>query len=106
MLLCDIVSEAQKVIALEELAAMGTEDERLLHALLSRHETVTNDLSRLHGKCILMTSHSSRGPDIKREHLEELYLYLKEKVTSGVDLSLISDDMYVQISQLISSEKR
>ena len=73
-------AELRRIIALEDLASMGTEDERLLHGLISRHEEVLKELSGLHGKCIVMTSTTSKGPRIKREHLEELYLYLKEQV--------------------------
>lgn len=72
--------ELRRIVALEDLAAMGTEDERLLHGLISRHEEVLKELSRQHGKCILMTSATTKGTRIKREHLEELYLYLKEQV--------------------------
>lgn len=73
-------AELRRIVALEDLASMGTKDERLLHGLISRHEEVLKDLSGLHGKCILMTSVTTKGTTIKREHLEELYLYLKQQV--------------------------
>ncbi len=44
--------DVRRVMALEELAAMGTEDERLLHGLISRHETVMKELGVLHGKLV------------------------------------------------------
>jgi hypothetical protein len=73
-------AELSRVAVLEDLASMGSEDERLLHGLISRHEDVLRELSAQHAKCILMTSPAARGATIERGQLEELYLYLKEQV--------------------------
>lgn len=97
--------DVARLRALEEIAAMGTDDERYMHSLIQRHEEVMKQLAGLHGKCVLLTSHGTQGPTIKREHLEELYLYLKEHVNSGMDLTHVSDEMYNLISQLIPSEE-
>jgi hypothetical protein len=97
--------DTARLRALEEIASMGTDDERYMHSLIQRHEEVMKQLAGLHGKCVLLTSHGSQGPAVKREHLEELYLYLKEHVNSGMDLTHVSEEMYNLISQLIPSEE-
>lgn len=74
--------ELKRMAALNAIAELGTEDEKLLHQLLTRHEEVQRDIDKLHKRCSLYVS--SHNYAIKRENLEELYLYLKEKVLSHV----------------------
>jgi hypothetical protein len=62
---------------LDRIAEMGTDDERLLHSLISRNDKLQLDIKNLHNRCSALVA---SGVGIKREALEELYLYLKEKV--------------------------
>ena len=104
-------TEMQRMAELDRIAAMGTEDERLLHSLISRNDTVTRDVEALTRKCTLMFNSARRNADgttvvgLKRESLEELYLYLKEKVASGDDLGVIADEMHEIVYSQLPSDK-
>lgn len=95
-------TELKRMAELDRIAANGTEDEQMLHQLISRNEEVSKELNNLHTRVNAMVS-SDR--DIKRECIEELYLYLKEKVGSGGDLDNISDEMHEQVYSLLPSSK-
>jgi hypothetical protein len=56
---------------------MGTDDERLLHSLISRNDRLQIEIRGLHKRCAGIVN---AGVGVRREALEELYLYLKEKV--------------------------
>eukprot|EP01038_Epipyxis_sp_PR26KG_P005244 gene5244-7289_t len=95
-------SELQRMAELDRIAATGTQDEQLLHGLISRHDTVSREINGIHNKCGLLVS---KHQDIKRENIEELYLYLKEQVASGSDLESISDELHENVYNLVSSAK-
>lgn len=95
-------AEVKRMAELDRLAAMGTEDEQLLHSLICRHDHVQHELDILHKRCGALCS---VGSGISREVLEELYLYLKEKVASGLDLETLSDEMHEHVYGRISSHK-
>ena len=78
-------TEMQRMGELDRIAEMGTEDERLLHSLISRNETVQKELNALHRKCNLLVN---AGVGLKRNSMEELYLFLKEKVAGGEELQV------------------
>lgn len=71
------VAEMQRMSALNAIAAMGTDDEQALHSLINRYEEVQIDINTLHKK---FSSFVSSHAGIRRPNMEELYLYLKEKV--------------------------
>lgn len=87
--------ELKRMAQLKAIADMGTSDEQLLHSLISRHEEVRREITELHKKCSLyVSSHTN----IRRENLEELYLFLKEKVRGGQELTAeMTDEMHEMI---------
>lgn len=89
-------AEAKRVAALKAIADLGSENEQLLHHLITRHEEVQKEISSLHKKCSLFVS--SHNFAVKRENIEELYLFLKEKVQSGVQ---ISPEMAEEMHELV-----
>ncbi len=95
-------SEMKRLAELNKIASMGTEDEQLLHNLIIRHDEVQKQVNDLHAKCGALVT---PGSGIKREDLEELYLYLKEKVASGVNLESITDEMHEKVYSTVSSSK-
>jgi hypothetical protein len=95
-------TELRRMAELDRIAATGTADEQMLHNLISRNEEVSKEVNDLHTRVNAMVS-SDR--DIKRECIEELYLYLKEKVGSGGNLENISDEMHQQVYSLLPSSK-
>jgi hypothetical protein len=95
-------NEFKRMAELNRIASMGTEDEQFLHSIISRHDEVVKEVNLLHLRCDQLVN-SDRG--IKRECLEELYLYLKEKVGSGVDFTTIADEMHEQVYSMVSSSK-
>lgn len=95
-------SEMKRLAELNEIASMGTEDEQLLHNLIIRHDEVQKQVNDLHVKCGALVT---PGSGIKREDLEELYLYLKEKVASGVNLESITDEMHEKVYSTVASSK-
>lgn len=95
-------NEVKRMAELNRIASMGTEDEQFLHSIISRHDEVVKEVNLLHLRCDQLVN-SDRG--IKRECLEELYLYLKEKVGSGVDFTTIADEMHDQVYSMVSSSK-
>ena len=62
---------------LKRIADMGSDDERLLHTLLSRNEETQRELEVHHRSFDLLTSVDG---GLSREKLEEMYLFLKENV--------------------------
>jgi len=89
-------AELKRMAQLKAIADMGTSDEQLLHSLITRHEEVRNEITGLHKKCSLYVS--SHNYAIKRENIEELYLFLKEKVRGGQEMtSEITDEMHEMI---------
>jgi len=95
-------AERRRMAELDKIAAMGTADEQLLHSLIGRHEEVTREVNGLHRQCGLLVA-SERG--IKRENLEELYLYLKQQVANGMDLDMITDELHDHVYSLVSSAR-
>ena len=94
-------AELRRIADLNRIAAMGTEDEQYLHSLITRHDEVQKQVDSLHLTCRSMVS----ADVIKREKLEELYLYLKEKVASGADLEALTDEMHDKVYSACSSAR-
>lgn len=95
-------AELHRMAELDKIAAMGTADEQLLHSLITRHDEVCLEVDRLHRGCSLLVA-TERG--VKRENLEQLYLYLKQQVANGVDLDMITDELHEHVYSLVSSSK-
>lgn len=51
-------------------------------ALLNRHDTASKELTGHHRKCDMMCS-AAGGGMLRREKLEEMYLFLKSNILSG-----------------------
>lgn len=109
--------ENARMAELERIAAMGAEHEQLLHTLITRcllyylffvfyishrvltldmlmhisrrHDTATKELSGHHHQCDLLCSVASGGM-IRREKLEEMYLFLKSNVLSGIGCRIMA----------------
>ena len=81
---------------------MGTENERSLHKMLSRSDELNREISGLHHKLSLLIA-TDKG--ITRGNIEELYLYLKEHVANGVDLTSITEELHDHVYSLVSSSK-
>jgi hypothetical protein len=96
-------SEMRRMAELDKIAAMGTADEQALHSLISRHDQVCKEVEALHRQCGLLVASDRRG--VKRESLEELYLFLKQQVAEGVDLDSITDELYERVYGVVSSAK-
>lgn len=98
-------SEIKRMAELELIASLGTEDEQLLHHLLTRYEEVQHDINALHKRMALVVATAAdNGDTIKRNSLEELYLFLKEQVGSGVDLELVADELHERVYSTFSSQ--
>jgi Holliday junction resolvasome RuvABC DNA-binding subunit len=95
--------ELRRMAELDKIAALGTADEQLLHSLLSRHEAVSKEVQGLHRQCGLLVASDRRG--VRREGLEELYLFLKQQVASGADLETLTDELYEQVYNVVSSSR-
>jgi hypothetical protein len=54
-----------------------------------RHDTATKELSGHHHQCDLLCSVASGGM-IRREKLEEMYLFLKSNVLSGIGCRIMT----------------
>ena len=104
-------TEMQRMAELDRISAMGTEDDRLLHSLISRNDTVTRDVEALTRECTLMFNSAMRNADgttvvgLKRTSLEDLYLYLKEKVAYGDELDVIADEMRELVRDQMPADK-
>ena len=70
--------------------------------MLSRSDELNRDLTALHRKLGLLIS---KDKGINRGSIEQLYIYLKEQVASGVDLSTAAEDLHDQVYSLVSSAK-
>jgi hypothetical protein len=96
--------EVHRMATLNQIAQQGTMDEQLLHELLSRYHAVHAQLEGLYRKCSIMTSIGSRGGvrewGMRRTDLEELYLYLKDKLVSGTDLNRIADELHAKLNSV------
>lgn len=57
----------------------------MIYSLISRNDLVQSELNALHRKCTLLVN---TGVGLKRNSLEELYLFLKEKVAGGEELQV------------------
>lgn len=69
--------EVSRQIVINDIAAQGSDDEQALHFLLIRFEALRQEINSLHQVIVLEIS---KNKSISRNQLEELYLYLKEKV--------------------------
>jgi hypothetical protein len=96
-------AELHRMAELNKIAAMGTADEQLLHRLIARHDELAQEVSAQHRQMSLLVA-SERGA-LKREHLEEFYLYLKQQVATCATLDTLTDDLYDHVSSFISSSK-
>jgi hypothetical protein len=92
----DIIRMAE----LDRIAEMGTSDEKLLHSTITRHDEVQRDINLLHRRCGAM---SGPGTNVKRETIEELYLYLKEKISNASDLASVADEMHEHVYSMVDS---
>ena len=96
-------AELRRMAELDRLASMGTEDEALMHTMITRHDKVREELNVLHKRCGALIS---VGSGVSRETLEELYLYLKDKVASGADLVALSEELHEHVYSLITDGQR
>lgn len=94
--------EMERMAELDRIAALGTQDEQLLHRLIVRHDELRRDTSGCYRK---ISDISRLGGSVDRERLEELYLYLKEQIASGVDLEAVGDEMHERVYSVVSSAK-
>ena len=95
-------NEIARMAALDRIAEMGTSDEQLLHKMITRHDEVQKDINLLHRRCGALCA---PGSGIKRETVEELYLYLKDKVAGNADLSSVADEMHEHVYTLVDGAK-
>ena len=94
--------EICRMAELDRIAEMGTSDEQLLHSTITRHDEVQKDINLLHRRCGALCG---PGTDIQRETIEELYLYLKEKVATSTDLAAAADEMHDHVYSMLDSAK-
>ena len=80
----------------------GSEDERRLHTLLSRSDELNRELTILHRKLRPLIS---KDKGINQGNIEQLYSFLKDQVSNGVDLSTAVEDLYDHVYTLVSSEE-
>lgn len=107
-------SEVARMAELDRIAGDGTEDEQLLHSMISRHDEVQKTINTLHQRCGAMCG---PGTGVSRQTLEELYLYLKEKVnegntgagagagedSDGMDLAQVADELHEKVYTMVNS---
>ena len=97
-------AELHRMAELDKIAVMGTADEQLLHSLISRHDQVCKEVEALQRQAsLLMAAYSSRG--VRRETLEELYVFLKQQVANGADLEAVGDEMHERVYSAVSSSR-
>ena len=94
-------AEIRRMKALEAIASMGSSDEQQLHRYISRYEECQAEIEVVHRRIALLVS----AGGVRREAIEELYLYLKEQVNSGVDLEALSEEMHDKVYTLVDSSK-
>lgn len=94
--------EVERMAVLEHIASMGTDDERLLHSLIMRHDQVQSEINNLHVKCGGMVAAGVIG----RMHLEELYLELKNKLNSGADIDNFSEELHEQVYSVVKDAQK
>lgn len=97
--------ELRRLADLDAIAETGSDNERMLHDLLTRYDKIRSRLELLYKKCNLMTSTGAkggpRGWDVRRMELEELYLYLKEKLTtSGESFEEVAKELVKKIKRI------
>ncbi len=107
-------TEVARMAELDKIAQTGTDDEQLLHGMISRHDEVVKTINNLHKRCGAMCG---PGTGVSRQTLEELYLYLKEKVNAGSggaageglesaaerDLSSVADELHERVYTMVDS---
>mmetsp|Transcript_29107 Transcript_29107/g.40004 ORF Transcript_29107/g.40004 Transcript_29107/m.40004 type:complete len:1456 (+) Transcript_29107:23-4390(+) len=94
--------ELQRMAEMDNIAAMGSENERTLHSMLNRADQLNREITALHHKLSLLIA-TDKG--ISRQNIEELYFYLKEQVASGADLGSIAEELHDHVYNLVSSSK-
>ena len=75
-------SELKRMAELDKIAAEGSEDEQRLHSLISRHEAVRKEIQKFYRQISIVISTYK----LKRQLVEETYLFLKEQVGSNRSL--------------------
>jgi len=95
-------TELSRMAELDRIAETHSSDEQLLHKMITRHDEVQKDITLLHRRCGVLCV---PGSGVKRETVEELYLYLKEKVANAADLGQIADEMHEHVYTLVDSKK-
>ena len=102
--------ELRRLVSLNELAESGSDTERMLHDLISRYDEVRSKLELLYRKCAVVTSIGAkggpRGWSVRRLELEELYLYLKEGLTSGESLEDVAQQLSLRIERISCDASR
>lgn len=83
-------AELRRMAMLDEIAAMGSENEQRLHGLLSRHETVRTDIVGLYRKCTLFL-HTHR--EMQQDQVEQMYVYLKHQLAAANTQQSTQDDI-------------
>ena len=78
----------------------GSEDERALHSMLSRYDELNRDIFTLHRKLRPLVS---KNKGINQGNIEQLYFFIKDQVSNGVDVSSAAEDLYDQVYSLVSS---
>jgi hypothetical protein len=111
------------LISLSELFAVtGTSEEQMLHQCLLQYDEMRlrvegyhqvrhflfrhpNQCHPLHFFIQRIAIYISRDRCIAKHDLEELYIYLKAQIASGVDLASIADEMYQNILRFVRADR-
>lgn len=80
----------------------GSDAEKAIRDLFRRADELEHDLDRMRQKLLLFIATEK---NCGREAVEELYLYIKEKIGSGIELETIMEEMHNHVYNLVSSSK-
>ena len=95
-------AESRRMAVLEGIAQMGTDDEQALHNLIVRYDQCQIEVNGVHKTIALLVSPGG----VPRETMEELYLYLKEKVNADGELTdALSEEMHDRVYSLVEPSK-
>ena len=102
--------ELRRLADLNALAESGTDTEQMLHGLISRYDQVRSKLELMYKKCAVVTSTGAkggpRGWSVRSLELEELYLFLKESLTSGERLENVATQLSERIQRISEEASR
>lgn len=80
----------------------GTDDERMLQDLLHGYHMLQQDLRSMYRRIAVV----ARSENVPRNDLEELYLFLKDKVGSGESLRAAADEMHRRVALVAGAQDR